>query len=112
MSAVKGRKVVLTGTTGNLGSLVLRHALTLLPPSSIIVSLSNPLKAPPEVKTHNLEVRRGNYEDPASLDTAYEGADVLFLMSYPSIRHQIRVKVSPQRCNPYRVSLIRDDRRM
>lgn len=92
MSAVKGRKVVLTGTTGNLGSLVLQHLLTLLPPSSIIVSLYNPSKAPLEVKTHNLEVRRGNYEDPASLDTAYEGADVLFLMSYPSIRHQIRVK--------------------
>ncbi|KIJ37438.1 hypothetical protein M422DRAFT_60991 [Sphaerobolus stellatus SS14] len=90
-NTANGRKVVLTGTTGNLGSLVLKHILNLLPPSSIIVSLYNPSKAPEQVKEKGIELRRGDYEDPASLDKAYEGADVLFLMSYPSIRYQVRV---------------------
>ena len=86
-------RVVLTGTTGNLGSRVLRHAIDILPSSSIIISLYNPSKAPAGAKEKGLELRRGDYEDPASLDKAYEGADVLFLMSYPSIRYQVRVSV-------------------
>ncbi|KAF8592752.1 NmrA family protein [Ramaria rubella] len=83
------RKVVLTGTTGKLGSSVLKHLLNHLPASSIIVSVYNPSKAP---DYHGLEVRQGDYEDPRSLDKAFEGADVLFLVSYPSIRYQVRVK--------------------
>lgn len=88
----KNLKVVLTGTTGNLGSCVLKHALTCIPKSSIIVSLYNPSKKPENVD--GIEIREGNYEDPQSLDKAYDGADVLFLMSYPSIRYQVRVDVS------------------
>lgn len=90
-SATESRRIVLTGTTGNLGSRVLKHILDLLPPSSIIISLYNPSKAPLEAKDTQLELRRGDYEDPASLDKAFEDADVLFLMSYPSIRYGVRV---------------------
>lgn len=82
-------KVVLTGTTGNLGSCVLKHALSSIPKSSIIVSLYNPSKKPEGID--GVEIREGNYEDPESLDKAYSGADILFLMSYPSIRYQVRV---------------------
>jgi uncharacterized protein YbjT (DUF2867 family) len=85
-------KVILTGTTGKLGSLVLKHLLKLVPTSSIIVSLYNPSKAPNSYAELGLEVRRGDFEDPGSLD--FKGGHVLFLMSYPSIRHQVRVQVS------------------
>ncbi|GJJ07246.1 hypothetical protein Clacol_001446 [Clathrus columnatus] len=85
-------KVVLTGTTGNLGSSVLKHLLKLehVPKSSIMISLYNPSKKPEGVE-EGLEIREGNYEDPESLDKAYNGADILFLMSYPSLRYQIRI---------------------
>ena len=36
-------------------------------------------------------MRRGNYSDPASLDTAFAGADKLLIVSYPSIAHAERV---------------------
>lgn len=92
MPSSKKLKVVVTGTTGKLGSSVFKHLLTLISRSSIIVSLYNPSKKPDGAD--GIEIREGNYEDPASLDRAYKDADILFLMSYPSIRYQVRVDVS------------------
>ena len=59
--------------------------------SDIIVSLYNPAGATAEITNSGVEVRRGNYSDPASLDTAFAGADKLLIVSYPSIAHAERV---------------------
>lgn len=82
-------RIVLTGTTGGLGSSVLSHLLrlNLLPPSSLIVSLHNPSSA----SSTSLETRRGDLTDPTSLRTAFTGAETLFLVSYPSIAFEERV---------------------
>lgn len=85
-------RIVLTGSTGGLGSAVLKHITKLVAPSQIIVSLFNPSKAPSSVSSPGVEVRRGDYSDAASLDTAFAGADILLLISYPSIAHELRVK--------------------
>ncbi|KZV98209.1 NAD(P)-binding protein [Exidia glandulosa HHB12029] len=84
-------KVVLTGTTGGLGSSVLRHILKLVPPSDIVLSVYNPSKPPAGVPAGVL-VCKGDYADPASLDAAFAGAEGLFLVSYPSIAHELRVE--------------------
>ncbi|EJD38418.1 NAD(P)-binding protein [Auricularia subglabra TFB-10046 SS5] len=82
--------IVLTGTTGGLGSSVLKHILKLVDPSQLIISLYNPSTAP--LVPSGVRVRRGDYADPASLDAAFAGADTLLLVSYPSIAHELRVE--------------------
>lgn len=82
--------IVLTGTTGGLGSSVLKHILKLVDPSQLIISLYNPSNAP--LVPSGVQVRRGDYADPASLDAAFAGAATLLLVSYPSIAHQLRVE--------------------
>ena len=86
-------KICLTGTTGGLGSRVLHHLLFTfhVPPKDIIISLYNPSKAPEPAKTLGVEVRKGDFTDPSSLKAAFQGADILLLVSYPSIAHKIRV---------------------
>lgn len=60
--------------------------------SDIVVSLYNPSGATPLIKESGVEIRRGDYSDPASLDAAFAGADKLLLVSYPSIAYEIRVQ--------------------
>ncbi|KAI0657789.1 NmrA-like family protein [Cubamyces menziesii] len=85
-------KYVITGATGGLGSQVFKYLLRLVPASDIVVSLYNPSGATEAVKESGVEVRRGDYGDPASLDQAFAGADKLLIVSYPSIAHELRVK--------------------
>lgn len=39
-----------------------------------------------------MQVRKGDFTTPETLDVAFEGADKLLIVSYPSIAHEIRVK--------------------
>ncbi|TFK85940.1 NmrA-like family protein [Polyporus arcularius HHB13444] len=84
-------KYVVTGSTGGLGSQVFKYLLKLVPASDIIVSLYNPAGATPAIKDSGVEIHRGDYGDPASLDAAFAGADKLLIVSYPSIAHELRV---------------------
>ncbi|KAH9927403.1 NmrA-like family protein [Amylocystis lapponica] len=78
-------KYVVTGATGALGSQVVKYLLRLVPASDIIVSLYNPEGASAELVASGVEIRRGDYTDPASLDAAFAGAERLLLVSYPSL---------------------------
>jgi uncharacterized protein YbjT (DUF2867 family) len=88
-------KIILTGTTGQLGSSVLRNILSkkLIPTSNLIISLYNPTSAPKDVVDSGIPIRRGDFKDPASLLTAFEGADVLFLVSYPGFSGLTDVRI-------------------
>ncbi|OSC97536.1 NmrA-like family protein [Trametes coccinea BRFM310] len=85
-------KYVITGATGGLGSQVFKYLLKLVPASDVVVSLYNPAGATQAIKESGVEIRRGDYGDPASLDAAFAGADKLLIVSYPSIAHELRVK--------------------
>lgn len=84
-------RVVLTGSTGGLGSAVLKHiiAQNIIPLSKLIISLYNPTKAPSAAA--GLEIRKGDYTSSHTLDNAFNNAKILFLVSYPSIAHKLRV---------------------
>lgn len=82
--------IVLTGSTGGLGSSVLKHIRGLIDQDRLIISLYNPSKAPNA--SEGLELRKGDYSDPSSLEAAFKGAQILLLISYPSIAHELRVK--------------------
>ncbi|OAL39110.1 hypothetical protein AYO20_01428 [Fonsecaea nubica] len=77
-------RYILTGTSGRLGSRVLRQILEkkLIPPKDLIISASSPDRAPAIAKEYGVEVRRGDYTDTASLRSAFTGGDVLFLVSH------------------------------
>lgn len=87
-------KICLTGSTGGFGSRVLNHLLHTfhVPPEDLIISLYNPAKLPQEYTKLGLDVRCGDFQLPESLEHAFRGADKLFLVSYPSLRHQVRVQ--------------------
>ncbi|KIX94552.1 uncharacterized protein Z520_09598 [Fonsecaea multimorphosa CBS 102226] len=77
-------RYILTGTSGKLGSRVLRKILEkqLIAPEDLIISSSNPDRVPAIAKEYGIEVRQGNYEDPESLKSSFVGGDVLFLVSH------------------------------
>jgi len=78
---------VLTGTTGNLGSQVLKALLKLVPPSEIIVSLYNTSsEAATHLQSLGVIIRHGDYKNPDSLKQAFSGGKKLLLVSSPSIQ--------------------------
>lgn len=91
-------KIILTGTTGKLGSRVLAHIQALLRDTShsLIISVYNPDKGPELADGTAYEIRRGNFSDPPTLDSAFKDGDILLLISYPSIANELRVKVREQ----------------
>ncbi|KAG2189283.1 hypothetical protein INT44_004425 [Umbelopsis vinacea] len=90
-----GRKIILTGTTGKLGSVVLQHLLKTLSPTDIIVSVYNP-NGHQELKSKGVDVRAGNFQHPESLVATYQGGDALFLVSLPSRDDEYRIKSQTQ----------------
>ena len=84
--------IILTGTTGGLGSQILKYilSLNLIPPSQIIISLYNTSSAPTDLPS-GVQIRQGDFSRPESLDVAFAGAHTLLLVSYPSIAHKLRV---------------------
>ena len=108
-------RYVVTGATGQLGSRVFKHLITLVDREShcafsplilagfadcaehraaydVIVSLYNPSGATPTILDSGVEVRHGDFLKPETLDAAYAGADKLLIVSYPSINYDIRVQ--------------------
>ncbi|KAF2459843.1 hypothetical protein BDY21DRAFT_361743 [Lineolata rhizophorae] len=80
----------LTATTGKLSSSILSHILnsSLLPPSSLILCTSTGSPTHPHLSaavSRGAQVRRADYDDPASLEAAFAGVDRLILVSTPAI---------------------------
>ncbi|CCH27927.1 NAD(P)H-binding protein [Actinosynnema sp. NPDC047251] len=67
---------LITGATGHLGSLVVKHALDRLPAADLAVSVRDPARADLPV-----EVRHGDFAAPETLATAFAGVDKLLLVS-------------------------------
>ncbi|OAP56860.1 hypothetical protein AYL99_08972 [Fonsecaea erecta] len=78
--------LVLTGTTGHLGSRVLdtllRHKL--IPASQLVISSSHPSDVSAAAREAGIEIRPGDFTSPDSLAASFKGADALFLVSFPS----------------------------
>ncbi|OLR89903.1 SDR family oxidoreductase [Actinokineospora bangkokensis] len=71
-------KYLVTGATGHFGALAVRHLLTRVPAADVVVSVRDPRKAA-DLAAQGVEVRRGDFTDPASLD--FSGVDKLLLVS-------------------------------
>ena len=72
--------IVVTGATGLLGGAVVERLLGKAPATEIGVSVRDPAKAT-ALADRGVRVRRGDYDDAASLVHAFEGAEQLLLVS-------------------------------
>jgi NAD(P)H dehydrogenase (quinone) len=72
--------IVITGATGVLNGATVDHLLERLPASEIAVAVRNTAKAR-SFADRGVEVRHGDYDDPASLPAAFAHADQLLLVS-------------------------------
>jgi NAD(P)H dehydrogenase (quinone) len=72
--------IVVTGATGQLGRLVIENLLRTESASSIVAVVRDPAKAA-DLSILGVQVRQADYTQPASLRTAFAGADKLLLIS-------------------------------
>lgn len=73
-------KLLVTGATGQLGSLVVQHLLTKVPAEQIAVSVRDPQKAA-HLKEAGVDVRHGDFTQPDTLKAAFQGIDRLLMIS-------------------------------
>ena len=72
--------IVVTGATGLLGGAVVERLLGKVPAAEIGVSVRDPVRAT-ALADRGVRLRRGDYDDAASLAHAFEGAEQLLLVS-------------------------------
>lgn len=92
--------IVVTGATGHLGKLVVEGLLERLPADQVVAAVRTPEKAA-DLAERGVEVRRADYTDPASLDTALKGADKVLLVSGSEVgqrvaQHQAVIEAAKQ----------------
>ena len=81
--------IVITGVTGHLGRIAADHILATTSSDEIAVVARDTGKAR-DFATRGVDVRQGDYDDPAGLVSAFTGADVLLFVSSPNIEPGVR----------------------
>lgn len=72
--------IVVTGTSGQLGRLVIHSLLGKLPAAQIVAAVRQPERAA-DLAALGVVVRRADYTQPATLDAAFSGAEKVLLIS-------------------------------
>jgi len=72
--------ILVTGANGHLGRAVVEQLLQRIPADQIGVSVRNPTQAT-ELTQRGVQVRHGDFADPATLGTAFQGATQLLIIS-------------------------------
>ncbi|MFK0523656.1 SDR family oxidoreductase [Paenibacillus illinoisensis] len=73
-------KILVTGATGHLGSLVVEALLKTVSAGDLAVSVRNPEKAE-ALRAQGVDVRHGDFDQPDTLAKAFTGVDRLLLIS-------------------------------
>lgn len=73
-------KILVTGVTGKLGSIVVETLLETIPAENLAVSVRNPEKAE-HLRARGVDVRHGDFDQPQTLDKAFSGIDRLLIVS-------------------------------
>ncbi|WP_426492121.1 SDR family oxidoreductase [Hymenobacter sp. 102] len=72
--------ILITGATGHIGSAVIDRLLQLTAPGQVAGLVRDEAKAA-DLKARGVQLRVGNYRDPASLDRAMQGVSKVLLVS-------------------------------
>lgn len=76
--------IIITGANGTLGKLVVEQLLARVPAAQLGISVREPDKAQ-AFADRGVRVRRGDFEDPASLPHAFEGATDILIISASAV---------------------------
>ncbi|MGI4824469.1 MAG: SDR family oxidoreductase [Janthinobacterium lividum] len=79
--------LAITGATGHLGQATIKALLTKVPATDIVAVVRDPQKAT-DLQQQGVQVRRGNYDDATSLVAAFQGIDIVFLVSGTDLVHR------------------------
>lgn len=96
-------KILVTGVTGKLGSIVIETLLETVPAKDLAVSVRNPEKAE-SLRVRGVDVRHGDFDQPDTLDKAFAGIDRLLIVSTDGdnetrIRQHAAAVAAAQRAN-------------
>ncbi|RMP33937.1 SDR family oxidoreductase [Pseudomonas coronafaciens] len=80
--------IVVTGATGQLGRLVIEQLLVRIPAGQIIAAVRSPDKAA-DLSALGVQVRHADYSQPATLDSAFAGAEKVLLISSSEIGQRL-----------------------
>jgi NAD(P)H dehydrogenase (quinone) len=80
--------IVITGASGQLGRLVIEALLKKLPASEIVAAVRSPEKVS-DLAARGVQIRHADYSQPATLDTAFKGADKLLLISSSEVGQRV-----------------------
>ncbi|WP_234086898.1 SDR family oxidoreductase [Azonexus sp. R2A61] len=80
--------IVVTGASGQLGRLVIEALLNKLPADEIVATVRHPEKVA-DLAKRGVQIRQADYDQPASLAAAFEGADKLLLISASEVGRRV-----------------------
>lgn len=86
-------KIGIFPASGGLGGSIVKHLSKLVPASELILIARKPEKLA-ELEKAGATIRQADYDSPPTLKDAFEGVDVLMLISYPSFEIEHRINVS------------------
>lgn len=79
-------KLLITGVNGQLGRLVIKHLLEdQKVPASDIIAVTRKPEAVADLAAKGIDVRKGDFDDAASLDAAFKGADRILIISTDAV---------------------------
>ena len=81
-------RVIVTGASGQLGRLVTEALLERLSPADLIL-VTRGRRALDDLAERGVEVRHGDFDEPASLSEAFAGGERMLLISTPTIGRRI-----------------------
>lgn len=85
-------KIGVFPASGGLGTSILNHLSKQVPASQLVLIARNPEKLA-TFEREGATIRQADYDQPSTLDTAFDGIDVLMLISYASFEIDHRAKV-------------------
>ena len=81
--------IAVTGATGNLGGLVVHDLLDRgVPPSDVVAAVRSPETAA-DLAEKGVQVRNADYDQPETLQTAFDGVDRLLLISSSEVGQRV-----------------------
>ncbi|MBY9080294.1 NmrA family NAD(P)-binding protein [Paenibacillus sp. HN-1] len=84
-------KIIITGASGQLGSMIIERLLQTMPASQIVACVRR-MESGSEWESQGIEVRCCDYDHPESLVKAFEGAAKLLLISSPHHDDTVRIR--------------------
>src|ERR1700745_3953117 len=81
-------RVIVTGASGQLGRLAAEQLLGRLSPEELIL-VTRPPHALADLAERGVEVRHGDFDEPASLAEAFAGGDRMLLISTMAVGHRV-----------------------